>query len=288
MELKEIISAYGVPDPSIVGKLPRGGITLDFVGHAEINRILIDIDPMWNWSPVEFVNGRPAITETNGMATMWGHLTILGKTMLGVGSVRSDKPDLDKELVGDFLRNASMRFGICLSLWSKSEWEEHPVAAPKPAGVVSQENIDRFKTACKEANLDPNLVAKEAGVLLVGLKDTDMAKLRDTFKKMKDAPAPKPTDIPLSNLEAEEAIVALFNATPVEAVHSPNIKPKDSDARATAAQVNKLKALMFAKGFDTPESKLELAVGSVKHPLHDLNEMTKGEVWELIETLDPR
>jgi hypothetical protein len=288
MELKEIISAYGVPDPSIVGKLPRGGITLDFVGHAEINRILIDIDPMWNWSPVEFVNGRPAITETNGMATMWGHLTILGKTMLGVGSVRSDKPDLDKELVGDFLRNASMRFGICLSLWSKSEWEEHPVAAPKPAGVVSQENIDRFKTACKEANLDPNLVAKEAGVLLVGLKDTDMAKLRDTFKKMKDAPAPKPTDIPLSNLEAEEAIVALFNATPVEAVHSPNIKPKDSDARATAAQVNKLKALMFAKGFDTPESKLELAVGSVKHPLHNLNEMTKGEVWELIETLDPQ
>ena len=288
MELKEIISAYGVPDPSIVGKLPRGGITLDFVGHAEINRILIDIDPMWNWSPVEFVNGRPAITETNGMATMWGHLTILGKTMLGVGSVRSDKPDLDKELVGDFLRNASMRFGICLSLWSKSEWEEHPVAAPKPAGVVSQENIDRFKTACKEANLDPNLVAKEAGVLLVGLKDTDMAKLRDTFKKMKDAPAPKPTDIPLSNLEAEEAVVALFNATPVEAVHSPNIKPKDSDARATAAQVNKLKALMFAKGFDTPESKLELAVGSVKHPLHNLNEMTKGEVWELIETLDPQ
>ena len=111
MELKEILSTYCVPDPSIVGKLPRGGITLDFVGHAEINRILIDIDPMWNWSPVEFVNGRPAITETNGMATMWGHLTILGKTMLGVGSVRADKPDLDKELVGDFLRNASMRFG---------------------------------------------------------------------------------------------------------------------------------------------------------------------------------
>ena len=45
---------------------------------------------------------------------------------------------------------------------------------------------------------------------------------------------------------------------------------------------------MFAKGFDTRESKLELAVGSVKHPLHDLNEMTKGEVWELIETLDPQ
>ena len=215
---------------------------------------------------------------------MWGHLTILGKTMLGVGSVRSDKPDLDKELIGDFLRNASMRFGICLSLWSKSEWEEPATPAPKPAGVVSQENIDRFKAACKEANLDPNDVAKQAGVLLIGLKDTDMAKLRDTFKSMKE----QPKEIKLTNLEAEEAIVALFNATPVEPVHSPNVKPKDLNARATAAQVNKLKALMFAKGFDTPESKLELAVGSVKHPLHDLNEMTKGEVWELIETLDPQ
>ena len=284
MKLEDIIKQYGVPDPSIVGKLPRGGITLDFVGHAEINRILIDIDPLWNWSPVEFVNGRPAINETNGMATMWGYLTILGKTMLGVGSVRSDKPDLDKELVGDFLRNASMRFGICLSLWSKSEWEEPAAPAPKPAGVVSQENIERFKTACKEANLDPNDVAKQAGVSLIGLKDTDMAKLRDTFKSMKE----QPKEIKLTNLEAEEAIVALFNATPVEPVYSPNIKPKDLNARATAAQVGKLKALMFAKGFDTPESKLELAVGSVKHPLHDLNEMTKGEVWELIETLDPQ
>jgi hypothetical protein len=282
MELKEILSTYGVPDPSIVGKLPRGGITLDFVGHAEINRILIDIDPMWNWSPVEFVNGRPAITETNGMATMWGHLTILGKTMLGVGSVRADKPDLDKELVGDFLRNASMRFGICLSLWSKSEWEEHPATAPKPAGVVSQENIDRFKAACKEANLDPNEVAKQAGVLLIGLKDADMAKLRDAFKSMKEQPKP------LTNAEAEKAIVETFKATPVEPVHNPNVKPSNPDSKVGGTQLAKLKALMNAKGFDTPEAKLELAVGSVKHPLNDLNEMTKGEVWELIETLDPQ
>ena len=282
MKLEDIIKQYGVPDPSIVGKLPRGGITLDFVGHAEINRILIDIDPMWEWSPVEFVNGRPAIHEVNGMAVMWGKLTILGKTMLGVGSARSDKADLDKELVGDFLRNASMRFGICLSLWSKSEWDEHPAPAPKPAGVVSQENIDRFKAACKEANLDPNEVAKQAGVLLIGLKDSDMGKLRDTFKSMKEQPKP------LTNAEAEKAIVETFKATPVEPVHNPNVKPSNPDSKVGGTQLAKLKALMNAKGFDTPETKLELAAGSVKHPLNDLNEMTKGEVWELIETLDPQ
>jgi len=282
MKLEDIIEQYGVPDPSIVGKLPRGGITLDFVGHAEITRILIDIDPNWSWEPCGWVNGRPAITETNGMATMWGNLTILGKSMLGVGSVRADKPDLDKELVGDFLRNASMRFGICLSLWSKSEWEEPAAPAPKPAGVVSQENIERFKTACKQANLDPNEVAKQAGVLLIGLKDTDMAKLRDTFKQMKEQPKP------LTNAEAEKAIVETFKATPVEPVHNPNVKPSNPDSKVGGTQLAKLKALMNAKGFDTPEAKLELAVGSVKHPLNDLNEMTKGEVWELIETLDPQ
>jgi len=288
MELKEIISAYGVPDPSIVGKLPRGGITLDFVGHAEINRILIDIDPLWNWSPVDFVNGRPAINETNGMATMWGYLSILGKTMLGVGSVRSDKPDLDKELIGDFLRNASMRFGICLSLWSKSEWDEHPPAAPKPVGVVSPENIERFRTACKDANLDPNLVAQKAGLILVGLKDSEMPLLRDTFKMMKAAPPAAPTNVPLSAKELETAVIKTFTATPTEPVHVPNKPPKEPNAAASAAQLGKLKALMMAKGFATPEAKLELATDACKRPIGSLSQMKAGEVAELIDVLDPR
>ena len=288
MELKEIISAYGVPDPSIVGKLPRGGITLDFVGHAEINRILIDIDPLWNWSPVEFVNGRPAINETNGMATMWGYLSILGKTMLGVGSVRSDKPDLDKELIGDFLRNASMRFGICLSLWSKSEWDEHPPAAPKVDGKVSDQNIERFRTACKDANLDPNLVAQKAGLILVGLKDSEMPLLRDTFKMMKNAEPTKPTDVPLSNKELEQAVVATFKPTEVPPVHVPNKPPKEPNAAASSAQLGKLKALMMAKGFSTPAAKLELATDACKRSITDLAQMKTGEVAELIDVLDPK
>ena len=199
MELKEIISAYGVPDPSIVGKLPRGGITLDFVGHAEINRILIDIDPLWNWSPVEFVNGRPAITEVNGMAVMWGKLTILDKTMLGVGSVRSDKPDLDKELVGDFLRNASMRFGICLSLWSKSEWDDKSAVAGKPhagkavASTVTDDTqpltktqVKQFVDACEKAGLTPSAVAEKAGLNWAGqILQKDLSTLRTAFTEMK-------------------------------------------------------------------------------------------------------
>jgi len=199
MKLEDILTKYAVPDPSIVGKLPRGGIQLDFVGHAEINRILIDIDPMWSWEPCGWNNGRPAIHEANGMAVMWGKLTILDKTMLGVGSVRSDKPDLDKELIGDFLRNASMRFGICLSLWSKSEWDDKSAVAGKPhagkavASTVTDDTqpltktqVKQFVDACEKAGLTPNAVAQKAGLDWAGqILQKDLSTLRTAFTEMK-------------------------------------------------------------------------------------------------------
>ena len=104
--LADVLTQYAVPDPKIVGKLPKGGIQLDFVGHADITRILIEIDPLWSYEPCGWDNGRPAIHVENGMATMWAYLIVHGKKMLGVGSVRADKQELDKELVGDFLRLA--------------------------------------------------------------------------------------------------------------------------------------------------------------------------------------
>jgi len=133
MELGDILKKYAVPDPGIVSKLPKGGIQLDFVGHADITRILIEIDPLWTWEPCGWVGGTPDIQVENGIATMWARLTLLGKTMIGLGSCRADKGDYEKELIGDFLRNASMRFGICLSLWTKSEWEDLG-GSQKPAG----------------------------------------------------------------------------------------------------------------------------------------------------------
>ena len=199
MKLEDILTKYAVPDPSIVGKLPRGGIQLDFVGHAEINRILIDIDPMWSWEPCGWNNGRPAIHEANGMAVMWGKLTILDKTMLGVGSVRADKPDLDKELIGDFLRNASMRFGICLSLWSKSEWDDKSAVAGKPhagkavASTVTDDTqpltktqVKQFVDACEKAGLAPTAVAQKAGLNWAGqILQKDLSTLRTAFTEMK-------------------------------------------------------------------------------------------------------
>jgi hypothetical protein len=203
--LAEVLTNYAVPDPKIVGKLPKGGIQLDFVGHADITRILIEIDPLWSYEPCGWDNGRPAIHVENGMATMWAYLIVHGKKMLGVGSVRADKQELDKELVGDFLRNAAMRFGISLALWTKNEWEDlggHAPApqksttirkpAPKPVAdiavtstiPVDPEIVGKFIKACAGANLDHDKVADNAGVNLSNVTNDDMNKLRAAFKEM--------------------------------------------------------------------------------------------------------
>lgn len=203
--LADVLKDYAVPDPKIVGKLPKGGIQLDFVGHADITRILIEIDPMWFWEPCGWVNGRPHIHVENGTATMWGHLYVHGKPMLGVGSVRADKPELDKELIGDFLRNASMRFGICLSLWAKLGFsdlgDQPPSPSPrkalqKPAekpvadiAVISTLPVDpelvgRFVKACENAGLDHEQVADKADVDLHHVTNEGLTKLRIVFKEM--------------------------------------------------------------------------------------------------------
>jgi hypothetical protein len=212
-QLRKVLDDYKTPDPNIVGKLPRGGIQLDFVGHADITKLLIEIDPLWSWEPVAIVDGRPAIHVVNGMAVMWGRLTILGKSMLGVGTVKHDKPDLDKELIGDFLRNASMRFGICLSLWTKQEWEEPNKVAGKAQGMkglagthttgkqtqvpasspvisdddpISDEQRAQFVAACEKAGLDPANVAKNAKVTWEGvILQRHLPHLRSSFNDLK-------------------------------------------------------------------------------------------------------
>jgi hypothetical protein len=160
--LKAVLEQYATPDPKIVGTIPRNGINLAYVSHAEITRILIEIDPMWNWQPINWVDGRPAIHEANGVATMWATLTLLGKSLVGVGSVRSDKPDLDKELVGDFLRNAAMRFGICLSLWSKQDWEvKGNVASISTVQPRRADQVQEAKNA-HPANVQPKTSPPDA------------------------------------------------------------------------------------------------------------------------------
>ena len=113
--------------PEQIGKLPKGGVQLDFVGHGFITARLLDVDPTWNWEPVALdASGLPLLDEFGGL---WIRLTVCGVTRLGYGDAGGRKgPNAVKEAIGDALRNAGMRFGLALDLWSKGD----PDAAPPP------------------------------------------------------------------------------------------------------------------------------------------------------------
>lgn len=113
------------PDHQI-SKLPKGGTTLSYVGHAALTDRLLDADPMWQWEPLAFTaDGLPRFDETGGL---WIKLTVCGVTRLGYGHAKAkaagpnNEPGTrEKEVIGDALRNAGMRFGAALDLWHKGE-----------------------------------------------------------------------------------------------------------------------------------------------------------------------
>ena len=120
-----------------IGKLPKGGVQLDYVGHAAVTDRLLSVDPEWNWEPMGVTpEGLPALDREGNL---WIRLTIHGHTRLGVGDGRSMK-----EKIGDALRNGAMRFGVALDLWSKDELEsggKFEAQAPRhvsnpPAGLA--------------------------------------------------------------------------------------------------------------------------------------------------------
>jgi len=93
-------------------------VHLDYVGHAALTDRLLDADPNWNWEPVT-ETGLPAIDQNKGM---WIKLTVCGVTRLGYGHAEGKNGgDAIKEVIGDALRNAAMRFGAALDLWHKGD-----------------------------------------------------------------------------------------------------------------------------------------------------------------------
>jgi hypothetical protein len=321
MKLEEIISKYGVPDPKIVGKLPRGGQSLDFVGHADITKMLIEVDSEWTWEPVAFdADGLPAYRVENGMAHMAGWMTIHGVRRLGIGSVMASKPDLFKELASDYLRNAAMRFGFCLSLWTKQEWDDvshtPTTSAPKPAPVakvepakpsdplVSMDNIKRFVEACKAAGLNHEQIAKSANIDLADLKESQMPRLRTAFAAAKELASSFADEEPLppevmddfnpafsTTQEAVAAVINMFSAEEViaesKANHPANGSPqiKEPGAPATTKQIGMFRALASSKGIGQKAEQLSMASDSTGRVIESLEALTKSEISELITIL---
>lgn len=123
-------------------------IDLDYVGHADTTRRLLDVDPYWDWRPAmrdvdptllaaaiatnnaEIVqavieNSPPKLDEHGGMWMYVGFHDDNGVWVerLGYGDAvgKSRGPTAIKEVIGDGIRNVTMRAGVALDLWSKSE-----------------------------------------------------------------------------------------------------------------------------------------------------------------------
>jgi tellurite resistance protein len=96
-------------------------IHLDFVGHAAITKRLLEADPEWNWEPLAVTeDGLPKFDQFGGL---WIKLTVAGVSRVGYGDAQGKPagPTAVKEVIGDALRNAGMRFGMALDLWHKGD-----------------------------------------------------------------------------------------------------------------------------------------------------------------------
>ncbi|WP_353107902.1 hypothetical protein [Gordonia sp. (in: high G+C Gram-positive bacteria)] len=153
-------------DPSVIGKLPKptrrdaqkgrceecGGwhglpaVHLDYVGHAALTDRLLQVDPEWTWEPMSVdPTGAPAFDRDGGL---WIRLTVLGVTRIGYGDAGGKNgTNAVKECIGDALRNAAMRFGCALDLWSK---EDLQAAQPDPIGDA----LARLAEAAGAAGID--------------------------------------------------------------------------------------------------------------------------------------
>lgn len=92
-------------------------VHLDYVGHAHLTRRLIEVDRFWTWRPMF---GPAAEGSPHGDTTkMWAWITIVGVTRPCFGDVDPTKNDLEKEVIGDLIRNGAMRYGVALEHWEK-------------------------------------------------------------------------------------------------------------------------------------------------------------------------
>jgi hypothetical protein len=144
--------------PESVGKLPKGGVMLDYVGHAAVTDRLLTVDPDWTWEP--FALGPDGLPAPDREGNLWIRLTVCGVTRIGVGDGKNAK-----ERIGDALRNAAMRFGVALDLWAK-------------------ENLVEFAQAAQSHRADPPPMPADATVVYL---DTSSKLAKAMFAGIRDA-----------------------------------------------------------------------------------------------------
>jgi len=129
-------------------------IHLDYVGHAALTDRLLDVDPEWSWEPVAFgSDGLPAFDKIGGL---WVRLTVIGVTRLGYGNPDGKTGgNAIKEVIGDALRNAAMRFGAALDLWHKGDLHlDEPQCQDPQVVTISQDKVLELRRLLAVTMLD--------------------------------------------------------------------------------------------------------------------------------------
>ena len=138
--------------------------------------------------------------------------------------------------------------------------------------------LTKFREACAKAGLDPQDVAKSAGVDLNELTDASMPKLRDAFKKMQNKPAE-----PAKTEGFVQQVQAVF---PTATEEEPQIK--DPSAPASSAQIGKLRAMLLANSIGERSKQTETIADIINRPITKLDMLTKGEANKAIKALEAR
>jgi hypothetical protein len=163
-----------------IGKLPKGGVMLDYVGHAATTDRLLQVDPEWNWEPLALdERGHPAV---DGGGNLWIKLTVAGVTRLGVGDGKSAK-----ECIGDAIRNAAMRFGVALDLWAKEDLHAMAEERGEPEKAEAAKRPDVFVSKPQLAKIhaqltDLGITDRENGLAIL----TDYAERGKPLESSKD------------------------------------------------------------------------------------------------------
>jgi len=159
--MTEGLKLLRVPFPAHqISYLPKGGVKLAYVGHAALTDRLLDADPAWTWEPLAMSpGGLPVLDPLGGM---WIKLTVCGVTRLGYGHAgNKEGGDAIKEVIGDALRNAAMRFGAALDLWHKGELHKDEEEKPPTSGSA-QNGTEANKGALAELNPEAQDVLRRA------------------------------------------------------------------------------------------------------------------------------
>ena len=163
--LLELLKEWWNPPADLIATLPKGGISLKYLGHSDTSRALTECDPFWTWEPMGVSEDGQPILQLNDQGQpvgLWAWLTVCGVRRPCYGSVMPGKGDALKELIGDAIRNGAMRFGVAGALWSKADSagaHEKRSKAPrkKPEGNDTNEagkaNYDRLVKMYGEAEV---------------------------------------------------------------------------------------------------------------------------------------